>query len=439
MRSKEGHSKAISDADQLCSMPTYNMPLPFSAGTATCDFYSFNAAIVNEIAHCSQSGAGGYYVNYILQQPEGRHVMFPRLLDETMTCINASDWDDKRDRVFRIITGLNQPTNERDQLVKRFIALMRTPPKGPFEPSKILTVYHNLLGNSAKTASALSPLGKEDYRTLQEICDLATSSDGMATHAPVMQAVTIMQAILLRHPFPLANPFMGRILFSWSCHESGIPLMGIMPIAQIVTLLKHSKELFPKSKQLSANTALKGADWTPWLEEVLKRLSSELDRFSVKLYGLFARRMRMRYLISLDKDFNPRQKSIILEALVHPDAEFTYGSVVERFSVAYATAYNDLGTLEAEGLLQADARRKTTVFIATKNIRNVLHSYLSAALPEEYAHFYNEKGHLSSAYLESHKEMIERIKKTASLTAVGLFDCHLPLYDLPRCETLLNE
>ena len=59
-----------------------------------------------------------------------------------------------------------------------------------------------------------------------------------------------------------------------------------------------------------------------------------------------------------------RQKKVLEELAERPEAEYDYGTFVERFQVSYNTARADLGRLEEFGLLERYDRSAPKAFRA---------------------------------------------------------------------------
>lgn len=207
--------------------------------------------------------------------------------------------------------------------------------------------------------------------------------------------------VLILRPFPVANAMMGRVLFSWIASKAGYPLLALTPISNFVEtsrfadFCRHGKNNQSKELVYERDGV---ADWTLWFEHALGFLVNDLKNFAVLLNDLRLKRDRVSHLLDIDKSFNARQKAIILEAILHEDAEFTYASIMRQFDIAYATAYSDLGELESMHFLNAATKGKTTVFVADNDLEKHFRNHLRDTAPKAYWEYYDADGLLNESY-----------------------------------------
>ena len=132
-----------------------------------------------------------------------------------------------------------------------------------------------------------------------------------------------------------------------------------------------------------------------------------------------------------------RQREIVLEALLHEDAEFTFGRLMEAENVAYATAYADLSQLKDLGFLQSSTCGKTTVFTAVDDLSNRLNERLQRMVPDAWAEMYEPDGTLRSTHRTARDEAFRKLKASIPLEdAILAFKS--PVYQPDRVSTLLN-
>ena len=178
-------------------------------------------------------------------------------------------------------------------------------------------------------------------------------------------------------------------------------------------------------------------DWTPWFEEVLGFMRSDLERTEEMLFRMLLRRMRLQDLLSNVGWMNGRQRMILLEAILHVDAEFTYGSVKKDFDVAYASAYADLTELRDAGFLKVMPAGTTSVFVAEHDMRERVHDMLRQHAPEAYAKVYTVEGGLTEEYLEVRERVLLRMRRNMlSFDGSGF---SIPLYNLGEAGWMADE
>ena len=405
------------------------------------DFYSHNSTIVCQLAHCAKLGTGEAFFNSTLRLPEGRHTAFPKILSETMSCLRMSGWQDESEKhIFRIITGLDRPRGGRDKLVRRFTELLFTPPTDRLSEEALLETYRVLLGGNAPFIVEFLKGNSILENTLEALQKFVVPPpEKTESLHPILRAIFAFQMVLALHPFPVANVLMGRILFSWVACRNGYPLLALAPIAGFIGGQQGHRDSEPGTESpANALFTYEGTtDWTLWVERVLELLNTDLERFIVKLNDLRLKRDRFSELLSADGTYNSRQKSILLETAMHDDAEFTYASIMDRFGVAYATAYDDLGKLESGHFLKAAAHGKTTVFIADDGFYEHLHRHFAAVIPDEYQKYYGHDGTLNDDYLAMRDEQVSRLMDSG-FPDTAFFSMKYPRYNSSRLMTLMH-
>lgn len=421
----------------------YALPLSHSNQRVSfdCDFYSHNSTVVCQLAHCAKLGTGEAFFDSTLRLPEGRHAAFPKILSETMSCLRMSGWhDESEEHVFRIITGLDRPKGGRDKLVRRFTEFLFNPPTDRLNSEALFEIYRTLLGGNAPFIIEFLKGNSISENTLATLQNLIAPPEGKNEPLhPILRAVFAFQMVLSLQPFPVANVLIGRILFSWITCRNGYPLLALAPIAGFIGDCRDDRdfECGPGSPLDAAFEYDGVTDWTLWVERVLELLNADLEHFIIKLNDLRLKRDRFSELLSADNAFNPRQKSILLETAVHDDAEFTYASIMERFGVAYATAYDDLGKLESSHFLKAAAHGKTTVFIADDNFYKHIHRHFAAVVPGEYQKYYGSDGTLNDDYLAMRNEQVSRLIDSG-FPDTAFFSMEYPRYNSSRLMTLIH-
>ncbi len=86
-------------------------------------------------------------------------------------------------------------------------------------------------------------------------------------------------------------------------------------------------------------------DWTFVFERAVELILEEQRSVMTKLEGMSRRRDRLRAIIDADGSMNARQKEVLLEAVLHSNAEFTYDIHMRRYAISYPSARSDFGRL----------------------------------------------------------------------------------------------
>lgn len=158
---------------------------------------------------------------------------------------------------------------------------------------------------------------------------------------------------------------------------------------------------------------------------------------TTKLFGLFLKRQLMGRLLARDESLNLRQREIMLEALLHEDAEFTFGCLMETGGVAYATAYADLSQLKDAGLLRSATYGKTTVFVAADDLAARLDERLQQVDPAAWAEVFESSGVLRSEHQAACDKALRKLQASRPLEE-SLLAFKGPVYQPDRVSTLRN-
>lgn len=444
---KSSTDDALLIAQTLRQSFGYGLPFSFDGFSVESNghYYTLNTRLVNGLSSCARLSVGNYYIGKILEQPEGRHAIFYKVLRETLNCLEFLGQDDSYQHVFKLLNGLEKPKGKRDLLVRLFAQNLANCPKEKISVASILELYDAFerICEGPHNDIFLNKDSERRASILEALCSLIDQSEETGHH-PIVRALAVLQMTLLLQPFSTANAFMARILFSWVLCENGFLLVGYIPIMEFLKQWPADSDegidsFHPRVSEKEAIIRSKsGVDWTLWFEEILDYVRNELKHFVEKLLGMSMRRERMEHLVSYDQTLNARQKSILLEALLHDDAEFTYATLTSKFDVAYATAYADLGRLESKGYLVARTKGKTTVFIADSDIRNRVHAHLRLVNPEAYARFYDESGHLTDRYKQERAHALENMLQSSPFSNRHI-DYSWPSHDLSRSEVILSS
>lgn len=133
-------------------------------------------------------------------------------------------------------------------------------------------------------------------------------------------------------------------------------------------------------------------DWTLVFERAVERILGEQRWVMTKLEGMSRRRDRLRAIIDADGSMNARQKEVLLEAVLHSNAEFTYDIHMKRYAISYPSARSDFGRLMDLGFLQQSDDGVRHFFFATDDLHERCTAYLREHCAEAYLRYYDEAG-----------------------------------------------
>ena len=408
------------------------------------NFYVLNGYVANRLMRCGQAAVGNGWASREAEMPEGRHLAISRIMGEVVACVRLTGWDSDRKRVLDLFLGRIEPRDDRERVIRKFTRMMVSQDPVDLNVDAVLSSYEELYSD---TEQSESPFVEERNdrclrAVLEEVMSVVLQSDDDA-HPPFIKALIAFQAILSLRPFHVGNIYMARLLFAWSMRFSGYPIAGHAPIVEFLKRWKadaiSSDDPFMPRMAFEDSVRMRGRlhDWTPWFEEVLGFMRSDLERTEEMLFRMLLRRMRLQDLLSNVGWMNGRQRMILLEAILHVDAEFTYGSVKKDFDVAYASAYADLTELRDAGFLKVMPAGTTSVFVAEHDMRERVHDMLRQHAPEAYAKVYTVEGGLTEEYLEVRERVLLRMRRNMlSFDGSGF---SIPLYNLGEAGWMADE
>ena len=224
-------------------------------------------------------------------------------------------------------------------------------------------VVEDELGNVLHVPPAASELPAR----LQALCDFANQADddGHFIH-PVVRAIMIHFQIGYDHPFCDGNGRTARALFYWSMMRSGFWMAEYLSISSI---LKQAPAQYTRSYLY---TETDGSDATYFLSHQLDVLLKAI----AGVHGYIERKQRaqaeaevlLRPGSKLAGTLNHRQRAVLLNALRHPDKQFTIDVHRRTHDISYQTARTDLLGLVDEKLMEQHKQGKSFYFVPVPDL-----------------------------------------------------------------------
>ena len=420
---------------------TMGYALPFAhddAGRAS-HFFVPCTALLASTAVITRLDAGNSYAGSIMRLPEGRHVLSHSKIVELGACVKASGWAMDPDRVFELIVALDEGANPREAMLYDLLNVACNLEPSPLTAESLLQLFARMMGEdtSTKMFSLIDDEGMRCRTILKSICS-SVEPGGKLGAFPLVGALSAYEAIRRLKPFPALNAFMASFAYSRTLSSHGYLLASFIPITSVLSSWDTGDDACEQPVGTDCVMAAgRSFDWSLWFEKVVGICEARVDRMATKLFELFLKRELMGSLLSRDGSLNDRQREIVLEALLHEDAEFTFGRLMETENVAYATAYADLSQLKDMGFLQSSTCGKTTVFTAVDDLADRLNERLQRTVPDAWAEIFEPDGSLRSAHRAARDEALRKLKASMPLEDAILAFKSL-VYQPDRVSTLLN-
>ena len=209
------------------------------------------------------------------------------------------------------------------------------------------------------------PNGKEIPHLIDELVAFAnTNHDG--TNAPFIHPV--IKAILLHfwigyiHPFADGNGRVARSLFYWFMLKQGYWIFEYISISRLV--LRRSGQY----KRAYLYSELSENDLNYFLLFNLSIIERSILAMTRYIKSKETEQAENRFLFEKFPQINLRQRDILINAIKHPNREYTIAKHSALHGIAYATARQDFLSLVELQLFIKQQRNKSFIFIPVKDL-----------------------------------------------------------------------
>lgn len=393
----------------------------------------------------------GLAVHYerILTDPEGGHFELNLAAGEVVRAVRLENASLDAARLKRVCVQACEPANGIELLVSNAGKILLTVEDHRDEPVTVAFVerlYVELTeGISIKEVRDFEVREAnvaDELRTkaLESLCaHLRTCNDshndrnGCGSHT-LINALIALYFFKTFRPFPAGNNVVGYLLYFLILHREGYHFSAHVPVI---------KQLYPRDDDCGCCGLTRApedlvvacdgyCDWTRFFEHAVKLVIDEQRWTMTKLDGMARRRERFKVIIDADGSLNFRQKEVLLEAILHSNAEFTYGIHVQRYDVSYPCARSDFARLLDQGFLRQHDDGIRHFFVASDNFYDVFLVYLKTHCSREFHRYYREDGSLRDEF-KSDDDIFFAYNKDVGFYEKSLLDkTYIEHYDYRR-------
>ncbi|MBQ9970974.1 MAG: Fic family protein [Elusimicrobiaceae bacterium] len=209
------------------------------------------------------------------------------------------------------------------------------------------------------------PNGKEFPQLIDELITFANTNhngnDAPFIH-PVIKAIILHFWIGYIHPFADGNGRVARSLFYWFMLKQGYWIFEYISISRLV--LKRSGQY----KRAYLYSELSENDLNYFLLFNLSIIERSILAMTRYIKSKETEQAENRFLFEKLPTINLRQRDILINAIKHPNREYTIAKHSALHGIAYATARQDFLSLAALGLFIKQQRNKSFIFIPVKDL-----------------------------------------------------------------------
>lgn len=333
----------------------------------------------------------------ILEEPEGGHFVLNLAAAEVVQLLRLSCTPFDEERMSGVCVGACEPVGDVERLAANaghILMHIEDYRKEPLTLAFSERLYADLVAGVDLAGAAGASVEEHGAQELAWLCHGLEAKPGAReqAHHTLLGALAVFALIALTRPFPMGNEVFAYVFYFLVLHRGGYHFSAHVPVVRAL----RECGIFDASV---AFTECDGFyECTGFFEHAAALLVEEQRYIMDKLDGMGRRRMRFRTIVDADETMNPRQKDVLLEALLHSNAEFSYAVHERRYGVSYLCARSDLARFLDMGLFCCCDDGVRHFFIAVEGFGDKAWNYLRQRCAEEYARFYREDGELREEY-----------------------------------------
>jgi Fic family protein len=214
------------------------------------------------------------------------------------------------------------------------------------------------------------PAAEELAARMKTMCAFANARVEGEFIPPAVRAVLLHFWLAYDHPFVDGNGRTARALFYWSMASQGYWLCEYVSISRI---LKKARAQYARAYLYTESDENDATYFILYQLRVLLRAIEELHAYLArKAKELHEADAMIRRARTLHTDLNPRQLTLINNALENSTARYTVESHRKSHGVSYETARSDLLELTEHHLLEMHKQGRAFVFTPAADIRRRL-------------------------------------------------------------------
>jgi Fic family protein len=201
------------------------------------------------------------------------------------------------------------------------------------------------------------PPAEQLPQRMQLLCEFANEGDEAEPFVhPVVRAILLHFWLAYDHPFEDGNGRTARILFFWLMHARGYWLAEYLPISRLI------RKAPAQYARAFMETETDSGDTTYFLIHQLRVVEQAIEDLHHYLHRKIAEVQDVEQLLQADGELNGRQLALLIDAIRHPDASYSFDSHAASHRVTHETARSDLRPLADRGLLARRRKGRKHIF-----------------------------------------------------------------------------
>lgn len=398
----------------------------------------------------------------ILTEPEGGHYELNLAASDVVLAVQLENDSIDAVQMMRVCVHACEPTSGLELLVSnagKILIDIESHRDELLSASYIEDLYAKLTeGISIKevreSETREQAVGAVRYKALESFCEhvwpceaepvgqgveaARQGRNGCSNHTLVNALIALYYFKTFR-PFPAGNTVFAYLLYVIILHRAGYHFSAHVPVVKVLYGEDgQDDECGGERYRLGCDPEALSVecdgcnDWSLFFERAVQCLVDEQRWTMTKLEGMSRRRERFRTIIDTDETMNYRQKEVLLEAILHSNAEFTYAIHEQRYDVSYPCARSDFSRLLDLGFLKQHDDGIRHFFFASDVFVDTFLAYLKEHCPEAFYRYYNEDGTLRDEFRSVDDAATEYNKRVGFYEKSLLDKTYVEHYDFRR-------
>ncbi|NTW28239.1 MAG: hypothetical protein HGA39_02600 [Coriobacteriia bacterium] len=319
----------------------------------------------------------------------GKHFVIQSMIEEAIASARRDGLDVDYESAREVLRGERSPSSCGEQLIlnnHQALCDLEQYAGREFTPDLIRELHSRLTEGVSDEATTckprplpiVKPFEHGPAEILDYICSLANGTAGDPAQHSVVTAMCIQYSFWDFQPFAYWNSMVESIVTRLYLIKRGYPVLQYLPLSK-ATLDWEDGLIRPPSVLCSFEDARldcdSSEDLTLHIAVLLQLMLKEVAVLERTIATMQARDDHLHKMLSCDPTINPRQRTILNQALRTPDREFKIGTHRAMHQIAYATARADLLGLVDHGFFRKEQNDKAFVFRACPDLKTLIENH----------------------------------------------------------------
>lgn len=350
-------------------------PLPLTDPEGEIFSYGLLDSMLRSLHRIDQRCSGEVAMDEVVtsERRAGRRFVVNSLMEEAIRSSQLEGATTSRVEAKELLRSGREPRDRSERMIAnnyRALQFMRNEMGSTLSPELVLELHRIVTEGTLDDSSAAGRLQRPDEprvavfdrdggdpihvpppaeqlpQRMRLLCDFANEGDEAEPFVhPVIRAILLHFWLAYDHPFEDGNGRTARILFFWLMHTRGYWLAEYLPISRLI------RKAPAQYARAFMETETDGGDTTYFLIHQLDVIERAIEDLHDYLQRKILEVQDVEQLLQADGELNGRQLALLIDAIRHPGASYSFDSHAASHRVTHETARSDLRRLAERGLL----------------------------------------------------------------------------------------